>query len=421
MCTLAGPWFVLSSIPGTMSSPVPFAAAKASCQPADESWSVRAMVPRPASTAARTSCVGVSVPSEIERVRVEVDEPGTHEPTLGSLTMARVLAAIVVIVVIAALLVTAWPQLFGLERTTVIVQLVSIRGLLVAIGLVVVIALTLAALLAAPARRFAATLAVAVLVFCAINVAVLSTRGFGNAGFESATENDVTVLAWNTLGDIPSPDAIAQLVVDTGAEVVALSETTEAHGLAVVELLAAQGLPMTMIAEAYDDISKARSTVLLISESLGEYVQGPTQTTTVLPTVIAAPADRTGPVILAVHAVAPIPGEMDHWRQDLQWLADACAGGNVIMAGDFNSTLDHYRDLATEDGATLGTCFDGGLATDNGAVGTWPTAIPALLGAPIDHVMATPNWRFSGMRVIESVDREGSDHRPVLAQLTPAG
>jgi endonuclease/exonuclease/phosphatase (EEP) superfamily protein YafD len=334
--------------------------------------------------------------------------------------IARVLAAIVVVAVIAVLLVSAWPQLFGLERSTVIAQLVSIRGLVTAIGLIAVLGLTLLALLAVPARRFAATLAVAVLVFCAIQVAVLSTRGFGNAGFESATESDVTVLAWNTLGDIPSPEVIAQLAVDTGAEVVALSETTEAHGQAVADLLAAQGLPMTVIAEAYDDISKARSTVLLVSVSLGEYVRGPSQTTSVLPSVIAAPADGTGPVILSVHAVAPIPGEMDHWRQDLQWLADACSGGNVIMAGDFNSTLDHYRDLATEDGATLGGCFDGALATDNGAVGTWPAALPALLGAPIDHVMATGNWRFSGMRVIESADGEGSDHRPVLAQLSPA-
>lgn len=335
--------------------------------------------------------------------------------------MARVLGAIVIVVVIAGLLVLAWPQLFGLERTIGVAHLVSLRGLMVAVGLVIVIVFTLLALLSEPMRRFAATIAVAVLVFGAINIAVLSTRGFGNAGFESATDNDVTVLAWNTLGDTPSAETIAQLVVDTGAEVVALSETTEAHGQAVADLLAAEGLPMTVIGEAYDDVSKARSTVVLISESLGEYVQGPSQTTSVLPTVIAAPADGTGPTILAVHAVAPLPLEMDHWRSDLQWLADACAGGNVIMAGDFNSTLDHYRDLATEDGATLGACYDGALATDNGAVGTWPTSLPPLLGAPIDHVMATNNWRFSGMRVVESVDGQGSDHRPVLAQLSPAG
>ena len=65
--------------------------------------------------------------------------------------------------------------------------------------------------------------------------------------------------------------------------------------------------------------------------------------------------------------------------------------------------------------------MDAASATDNAAVGTWPTALPALLGAPIDRVLATENWRVTGMRVIQSHDSHGSDHRPVLAQLTPAG
>lgn len=335
--------------------------------------------------------------------------------------LARVLAAIVVVAVIVGLLVTAWPQVFGLADAPVVAQLVSLRGLLAVIAVILAVALTLGALLAPSARRFAATLAVALLVFAGLNAAVLSTRGFGNAGFESATGSDVTVLAWNTLGDTPSAGTIATLALDTGAEVIALTETSRAHGEEVAALLAAAGQPVSLIAIAYDEVSKARSTVLLVSEVLGEYVPGPGRTTSVLPTVVAAPADGTGPTILAVHAVAPLPDQLENWRSDLQWLADACTGGNVIMAGDFNSTLDHYSGLATQDGAALGDCFDGAAVTRNAAVGTWPAALPALLGAPIDHVMATPNWRFSGMRVIESVDREGSDHRPVLAQLTPAG
>ena len=31
------------------------------------------------------------------------------------------------------------------------------------------------------------------------------------------------------------------------------------------------------------------------------------------------------------------------------------------------------------------------------------------------------NWRVSGMRVIASHDGYGSDHRPILVQLSPAG
>ena len=112
---------------------------------------------------------------------------------------------------------------------------------------------------------------------------------------------------------------------------------------------------------------------------------------------------------------------MQHWREDLNWLQNACVGGNVIMAGDFNSTIDHFAGLATAPDAAIGECLDAAVTTDNAAVGTWPAAIPALLGAPIDHVMSTANWHATGMRVIETQDDSGSDHRPVLAQLTPVG
>jgi endonuclease/exonuclease/phosphatase family metal-dependent hydrolase len=173
---------------------------------------------------------------------------------------------------------------------------------------------------------------------------------------------------------------------------------------------------------AYDQISKARSTTLLISSTLGEYdVDESAKTTAVLPSVVATPRDGTGPTIIAMHALAPLPPMLAGWRADLEWAARACSGDNVILAGDFNATLDHFSGIGHIPGATLGNCADAALATDNAAVGTWPTALPALLSAPIDHVMATANWRVTGMRVIESHDTYGSDHRPVLAQLTPAG
>jgi len=77
--------------------------------------------------------------------------------------------------------------------------------------------------------------------------------------------------------------------------------------------------------------------------------------------------------------------------------------------------------LASSADTTLGACADAGLASGNGAVGTWPTTLPALAGSPIDHVMATVNWRVTGMRVVQDLDTGGSDHRPVVVQLDPAG
>ena len=62
---------------------------------------------------------------------------------------------------------------------------------------------------------------------------------------------------------------------------------------------------------------------------------------------------------------------------------------------------------------------EAGPATGAGAVGTWPTFAPALLGLPIDHVLATANWQVQGLRVIEAEDGAGSDHRPIVATLAP--
>jgi len=337
---------------------------------------------------------------------------------------SRILAAVVILAVAAGLLVALWPQLLGLATAAGVAQVVSLRGLGAAAALGLAILLTLVALVARPLRRFAASLALVFFVFTLATIAVLSTRGFGSPGFESANDNTVTVLSWNTLGDAPGAQTIAALALDSNADVISLPETSRETGQQVADLMNGAGVNMAVFTVAYDEISKARSTTLLISTDLGKYdVDENATTTAVLPTVVATPRDGTGPTIIAVHAVAPIPGEMTNWRSDLQWLADACPGGNIVMAGDFNSTIDHYAGLggAASTRTALGACADAGLATGNAAVGTWPAALPALLGSPIDHVMATANWRVTGARVIQSQDGAGSDHRPILVQLSPAG
>ena len=128
------------------------------------------------------------------------------------------------------------------------------------------------------------------------------------------------------------------------------------------------------------------------------------------------PVSGNGPIIVAAHAVAPRQEYMTQWRSDLQWLADQCATDNVILAGDFNATLDHMTGLGVE-GGTLGRCRDAASESGNGGIGTWPTDFPALLGAPIDHVMATPDWTVTGSVVMRTLDGSGSDHRPIVVQL----
>jgi endonuclease/exonuclease/phosphatase (EEP) superfamily protein YafD len=332
----------------------------------------------------------------------------------------RILGAAFIVAITAALVAAAWPQLFSLEQIAGIAQVVSLRALGAMAASVVVLGLTLIALLSVRMRRFTASLALVALAFSALNVAVLATRGFGSPGFPTKAENDITVLSWNTLGDAPGAATIAELALLNDADVVTLPETTRDLGFKIAQLMANSGRPMWVHTVAYDEVSKSRSTTILISVELGEYdVNESTRTTATLPSVVAVPQDGSGPTFVAVHVVAPIPGEMTNWRRDLEWVAEQCRQSNIIVAGDFNSTLDHYAALSDGSDFALGGCIDAASATDNAAVGTWPTQLPALLGAPIDHVMSSPQWSVTGMRVVESHDGFGSDHRPILATLSP--
>lgn len=336
----------------------------------------------------------------------------------------RALSALVLVVLGAALLLAAWPQLLGLQRLPGVVQVTTMRGLLAAIALLVVVLALLIALTSRYWRGFAGGVALLVLVFAGIQFAVLSTRGADEQPFPAKDAGDVTVLSWNTLGDTPPLETVVALVTGEDADIVVLPETSAEYATAVQDaVLAAGGPEFQLIGLSYDQISKARSTMVLIDGELGAYERDDSRGgTDTLPSVVAVPVDGTGPTIVGAHPVSPVPGEMSGWTQGLSWLAARCAGDDVILAGDLNSTLDHYTglDAASDAGGGLGGCRDAARVTGTAAIGTWPAVLPTLLGAPIDHVMATSNWEVLGFRVITSADGAGSDHRPVVALLGPA-
>ncbi|WP_213813842.1 endonuclease/exonuclease/phosphatase family protein [Glaciihabitans sp. dw_435] len=334
----------------------------------------------------------------------------------------RVLTAVILVVVAVILLVIAWPQLFHAEWLPLIVQVVSLRAVCVAIAIALLVLLAVVAAVFRRSRRFVSSVAILIVVFCVISLAVLSTRGFGGETFAAKTPTDLTVVSWNTLGDAPGAGAIATLALAEKADIITLPETSRAMGVEVATLMGKGGRPMWAYTNSFDEISKSRSTTLLISAALGTYtVQEDRGNTSVLPTVIATPDSGAGPTIIAVHPVAPQLAELSHWRSDLTWLASQCDGANTIMAGDFNSTVDHYGRLTSGAGKNFGQCADGAVAMKSAAIGTWPTKLPPLLGTPIDHVMATKNWTFTGMRVVQNLDDSGSDHRPIVAQLSLTG
>ncbi|MDR6907885.1 endonuclease/exonuclease/phosphatase (EEP) superfamily protein YafD [Agromyces sp. 3263] len=337
--------------------------------------------------------------------------------------LPRILGWAVVLGTAAVAVVLLWPQAFGLQNQWVAAHVVALRGTAAACAVIAALGLALLAIPRAT-RTFGIAMAVVLASYAVGNVAVLGARGFGGSDV-AGEEASVTVLSWNTLGEVPDATTIAGLALDEGADVVVLPETTEPLGEEVAVAMRDGGSPIWVHTVAFDEVAKARSTTILISPDLGEYevmsalVPGPPGNTNTVPSIVAEPVGGDGPRIVAVHAVAPIRWELRNWRSDLDWLAAQCSGENVIMAGDFNATVDHFAGRGV-DGGDLGRCRDAAVAGGAGGLGTWPTDVPEFLGSPIDHVLATPGWQVDAFRVIGEIDGSGSDHRPVVATLSPA-
>jgi endonuclease/exonuclease/phosphatase (EEP) superfamily protein YafD len=338
------------------------------------------------------------------------------------LRLVGVLVTVVGAIVAAAL---TFPGVFSVGRFWPVAQVVSFRGLLAA-GFAAATLFLLLLAVARPLRTMALTLALVTALAAGANVAMLMTRGLGTESLPAKSDASIRVMTWNTAGEATTADTVAKIAVAMDADIVALPETTIATGEQVAIAMRELGHPMW--AHHVDNPSTqwdAGSTTLLITPDLGDYAvieasQDGTSNTSTVPSAVAMPTSGDGPIVVAAHAVAPRQAYMSYWRSDLQWLADQCADANVILAGDFNATLDHMAGLGV-DGGTLGRCHDIAAETGNGAVGTWTTAIPALLGAPIDHVMATTHWKPTGSIVLRSLDGSGSDHRPLIVQLEPVG
>ena len=340
--------------------------------------------------------------------------------------MFRLLGILFTVLLAIATAIVVWPQFFRLEQTYPFAQLVAARGLVLA-GFVAVAVVALLLLLIRPLRGFAASILIVALLGAGATGLIGATRGFGAAALPQPTESSIRVLTWNTAGEAVPAEVIAQQILDQGADIVALPETTEAVGERIAVMLREQGHPMwvhhVQFRPDIPDGPQSWQTTVLVAPELGEYSviessKDGTSNTGSVPSVVLMPIDGTGPTIVAVHAVAPRMEEMAQWQSDLQWIADQCPAGDFILAGDFNATIDHMAPLGV-DGGDIGYCRDVASRTGNGLTGTWPSSLPPLAGAPIDHVMASQNWTPTGSVVLD--DAGGSDHRALVVQLEPAG
>lgn len=133
------------------------------------------------------------------------------------------------------------------------------------------------------------------------------------------------------------------------------------------------------------------------------------------PSVMEQPSARvdvhgTSIEVVAVHPIPPTT-DVAEWKKEMAGLPRPDSSGPVrILAGDFNSTVDHatFRDLLG------GGYTDAALNRGEGFAPTWPSSFfpPPVT---IDHVLVDPRVAVDSYRVL---DVPRSDHHAVLAELT---
>lgn len=339
--------------------------------------------------------------------------------------MKKFFSSLIILTAIAGAIIMSWPSLLGLQRNYFFAQAIASRGFLTAVSVGILLLIVIVAVFAKPLRSFLGSLSLVVILFGGFNAFLALNFGVQNPPNSplTATNNSVsskneqvTVLAWNTMGGEPGAEEIANLAIQQNAEIISLPETTKETTEEIARLMKHAGMPMQVFHRALNQSAAAKSTGLLVSTSLGEYTLDETLgDTSTLPTLVVENSD--GRQIVAVHAVAPIAELMEEWKRDLYFLSNLCERSDTIMLGDFNATLDHFTGLGTN-GGDLGHCVDVSNQLNASAVGTWPVELPPFLGFSIDRVMATEQWKPEFFRVVEEHDDAGSDHRPIIARLS---
>ena len=261
---------------------------------------------------------------------------------------------------VTGVLVTAVviPQVLGWAGLPGPAQLVALRGLVGTLLAVVAVGFLPGAVLLRRAERrlpaasrrngLAALLTVigsVALLSSGVEAAVLAGRGgwaLGDTAPSSAGQGEVVVLVQNTL-DTLDAEQLAGLIVDRGADVVVLPETTAATAERTAGLVRdASGRDLRALTYA-PGTSGIASTSLLVDSALGTFA-----VTEELPGPLGSfvAADSDGLTLAAIHAYPPLGRNLEAWRTTTAAAVDAC-GTASIVAGDFNATIDHPPGLTT--------------------------------------------------------------------------
>lgn len=317
----------------------------------------------------------------------------------------RYLAAAVFTLVAA---VVAVPDLiFGLDRRSPFVQLVSFRPM-VLVGLVVVAAL-LAVMLRFDRRVW--PFVAGTLVVLVVGSGVTLPRAFAEPLPTGGTP--LKVLSFNTYEGQADVRALAALIRTDQPDLVSFPEAGNRFASRLAPLIEPLGYRLhSTTGKGRKDVTNVTAAA---SDRLGAVTVSIGRETSTFPYVDVAGGSLGSLHFVAFHSVAPVPGAVPKWVADMNLLKKWCgAGSSAIVAGDFNATLDHSALRA----GTAG-CGDAAAERGDGLIPTWGPysagpGVRAVIGPQIDHVFATTGIAAEAFAVH---DIPGSDHRAITSTL----
>ncbi|CAL9471319.1 hypothetical protein SUDANB121_02857 [Nocardiopsis dassonvillei] len=302
----------------------------------------------------------------------------------------------------AGFVLYALVRILGLERGFPLVPLLAYAPL-------VLFAAPVALLGAALLRRWWSAAAIA-LAGILLAIAILP-RAFESGPVASAGP-PLRLLTLNTHFGHVDPGTIVDLVREHEVELLALQEVTPEMATG----LDAAGLD-ELLPYAVDHSAPAAAGGSVHSvhplDDLGDV--GHDIGSLAMPRAGLTVPGAVGPVeVVSVHPMSPRrPSSMAAWRDGLRGLPEATDDTVRILAGDFNTTLDHaeMRDVLAS-GYT-----DAAAHLGQGLTGTWPVGEP-LPKAAIDHVLVDDRVAVVELEIL---DVPGTPHRALVARLLLPG
>ncbi|MDC3957418.1 endonuclease/exonuclease/phosphatase family protein [Polyangium jinanense] len=239
-----------------------------------------------------------------------------------------------------------------------------------------------------------------------------------------ATENQLRIMSYNTLGFNPNTAATIRVIREVNADIVALQEMTPEHADALEQALS-ERYPYRLL----DARPGVTGSGILSRHPLRKVDASPLDRIAWIgtPMVVELDIGTERVTFVNFHTVAgPANARVrDEQARALADFADAHAGP-LIFAGDLNATDQNaahaivtraMRDAWREAGWGFGHTFPGEPTPARGG------SRPVLLGVPVPTWLVRIDYIFHS-NALETIDARigpgdgGSDHRPVVATLS---